>query len=79
MRFLPGDFEGDIPPCIAEVIEDPQESSNDLVVSELGCRFDGCNWRVECTVLWGDPLSRRALRDFVELITAEPQPESAAA
>jgi hypothetical protein len=32
------------------------------------CRFQNCNWRIEYDVLWGDPSTRSALRQLIDLI-----------
>lgn len=44
-----------------------------------GCRINNCNWRIECDVLWGDPRSRAALRQLIDLIDAPVQGNGAAA
>ena len=49
-----------------------------LVVSNTpflmaGCRINNCNWRIEYDVLWGDPRSRAALRELIDLIDAPTQ------
>ncbi len=33
-----------------------------------GCHFEGCNWRLEYDVLWGDPNTRRNIRQILDLI-----------
>ena len=32
------------------------------------CTFERCNWRIEYDVLWGDPNSRSALRQLLDLV-----------
>jgi hypothetical protein len=31
-------------------------------------RITGCNWRIECDILWGDPSSRSNLRRLLDVI-----------
>ena len=54
-----------------------------LVVSNTpflmtGCQINNCNWRIEYDVLWGDPRSRAALRELIDLIDG-PKPMRAGA
>ncbi len=37
-----------------------------------GCVFKSCNWRIEYDVLWGDPDTRSALRQLIDLIDGAP-------
>lgn len=44
-----------------------------LIVRDLpfileGCRFENCNWRIECDILWGEPNIRSRLRQILDLI-----------
>ncbi len=40
----------------------------DLPFMLESCRFDQCNWRLECDLLWGEPAMRSRLRQILDLI-----------
>ena len=44
-----------------------------------GCTFEACNFRIECSVLWGDVASREGLRRFMDMLDAAPEAVRAAA
>jgi hypothetical protein len=33
-----------------------------------GCQFESCNWRLEYDVLWGDPNTRKSIRQILDMI-----------